>query len=119
MTELIHNMFHIPEDIYTHYTPWRYLINLYISHYNNLDNFKGHLPDFKYYIFEICYLSIQGKILQEQQNNYKDLYNSCHHNLLCHENFKKTAINYLQLINQQISYHRACLLEIRGTKVPL
>ena len=104
-------MFYYPEDIHTHYTPSRYLITLLTTHHKNLEN---SIPYFKYYILEICFLSIQGKILQEQQNNHEDLYDTCHNNLLYRENFKKSAIHYLQLINQQITHHHLCLKRLKG-----
>ena len=110
MNELIHNMFYCPEDVYTHYTPARYLTTLLTIYYRDLEQY---LPYFKYYIREICFLSIQGKILQEQQNNYEDLYDACHNNLLCCDNFKKTALNYLKLISQQIFHHHLCLKRLK------
>lgn len=110
----IYNMFYYPEDIHTHYTPSRYLTTLSESYYY----FKNHLPYFKYYMFEICYLNIQGKIIQEQQqNDYEDFYDICYRNLLCRKNFKKSAIYYLQLINQQLSYHYLCLKKIKKGSV--
>jgi hypothetical protein len=110
---IIHDMYCIPEDNYTHYTPHRCSHTIVHTASTRLSLNTG---SWRYeHIINICYLTIKGIILHEwQKNNYTDFYDICHKNLRCDTLFKKNIDLCLKQIYLQDGLLHECLPQIRS-----
>ena len=113
-TIMINYIYHNPQDIHTHYTPYRLCYTIVSRDYPLLLSLKsGHWQ--REQIFNICYLTIQGIILHEwQQNGYRDFYNICCENLDCIKLFKKHIDDCLKQRSLQEGMLHKCLEQIRS-----
>ena len=116
---IINDIYNIPEDNYTHYTPHRYCYSIVCQayschHFQPRHNMpRGQHKENK--IREICYLTIQGIILREwQQNDYNNIHNICHKFLLRDTQFKKTIDICLKQCDLQEGLLGECLEQIRS-----
>jgi len=110
---IINDIYYIPEDVYTHYTPHRYCYNIVRTDRALLSLKPGRWRYEK--IINICYQTIQGLILHEWlRNEYTHFYNICHKNLLCSPLFKKNIDICLKQIDLQDGLLEECLSQIRS-----
>jgi hypothetical protein len=115
---LINDIYNIPEDNYTHYTPHRYCYSIVCQAYS-CHHFqpRHNMPRWQHKnkkIRDICYLTIQGIILREwQQNDYNNIHNICHKNLMRETQFKKNIDICMKQCDLQERLLEECLEQIR------
>ena len=108
---IINDIYNIPEDNYTHYTPHRYCYSIVCQAYSCPHPLEP--GDKKNKTLHICYLTIQGIILREwQQNDYNNIHNICHKNLLCHTLFKQNIDICIKQCDLQERLHEVCLSQL-------